>query len=703
MAPAPAGIRYDAFGRPLDPNGNPLPPDALTPQNQDPNSPPAGPAGPPPAAQPPGSIYGNPGGATLPPIQANAYAPLEQQFQSNRNLINAQGSQLSNEAISAGGFYGSQLPALTGEQNQALSDLKTTPGYTPGESGQINTDYSKFNSSPADLAAIKGDPTQAQAKTEQGTAGEGAMLNQYQAGLGAQVGANATGVEGAAGKYGSGVGDAVSGLKSDISGSQNFDQLNSAVNNPNLAFDPSATEKQLSDSDVQSMKTAAGQRIGSQYRGAEDKLEADAAQAGNTSPLALAAARSTLMRSEASDQGQAESNADIQARQAQFSRAQGIEGQREGATQTQAGMQATAGTTEEAARQAGATTAGVAGIGAAENVGGATLGAAEDVGAADINAANQYGEFSTNTQADIGKTNAAAANTADTEASNRAATTTGMQYNQGTGSAQLTAGGAEAVGGARIAGEGAYRSGVAGQQQIAQTGGNEALQSQNATYGTEASGLNSSAAAQGNFAVAKPSFGDQLASGVAKALTTPPPVAPGGAEGDIVTEPETRTIGEAGPEAVIPLGGQPPQQPSRWSSVGHTLGAMALQRMGPAGAAISSYQRYRNANRPGGATYTGLPGTHPMGPQPNPQPDYAMDGPQPDSFAHGQIVTQPMVARLGDKINPATGKTIPEAVVPLNNSPHNHVNPELLEGHLSPPKLAGMKYSRYKGFSSPAY
>lgn len=532
-----------------------------------------------PQAQPtqsPSSIYGDPYSQnTIPNTIADPNAPMENRYTQNQNIIGAYGTELNNEALNAGGFYGNMLPGQVHKQDQALNELRDTPGYTPGEAGQINTDYSQFNTGDDQYANMRGNPNAVKAVGDAGAAGEGAMLNQYQANLGGEVREYAKNVGGATdqygedlggavNRYGSGVGGAVSGLKSGIKDAQDFSMLDNAVNREDLAFDPNGTEHQMTDADVQNIKTAAGTRIGNASRNAEDTMMRQAAEAGNTSPLALAAARERLVHQSAADQGDSELNADIAARQAQFGRAQAIEGQREGAVQTQAGMQATAGTTEEAARQAGAGLTGTADIQAQKDIGAAGLQAAtdlghtqvqsaKDVGAQGIDAANRYGQFSTQTQGDIANKQYGAAANADAAATGRAATESAQRYGQGVGSTQATAKGAQTVGDARMAGNQAYRTGVAGQENLAAQGGNEALKNQNATYNTTTQGLNQSANGQGNFINGKASFGDSFMKNLGGAITSWAS-APNAAKGDIITEPQTRTIGEAGPELVIPVG-----------------------------------------------------------------------------------------------------------------------------------------------------
>ncbi len=186
-----------------------------------------------------------------------------------------------------------------------------------------------------------------------------------------------------------------------------FDPLNAAVNNSRLG---------VSDQDVNNITTAAGTTVGNQFGTAEDTLRQQAAAQGNTSPAAQAAMRQQLVTQEAATAGDEMTKANIAAKQYQL-----------GALQQQTGFQATAATTEEAAKQA------------AEN------------------AASQR---------------------------------------------------AQGIANQDIAGQSAYRSGLAGQQQNAQQGGESALTTQNQTYGTQTSGGNAAASGQAGFEVGKASLGD---------------------------------------------------------------------------------------------------------------------------------------------------------------------------------------------------
>lgn len=485
----------------------------------------------------------------------NPNAPMEDVYASNRAQINTTGNMIGGEAGNQLNYFGPRQQEMDAAQTSALNDLKQTPGYTGDEASKIGSDYGKFNTSdqdfnsqymsPEEQAKSSGDPNAPAQGVESGLANEGAMLNQYQGMVGGQL-------EG----YGKNLGGSVSQLGSGLDKAQGkFSGLDSAVNDPSLGFDPNQTEKQLTDTDVQNMRTAAGVSAGNQFRTAEDTLERQAAQSGNASPTALAALRERLVTQEAGTAGDVENQAEISAKQAQYQRAAGIEGQREGAAQTQQGMRATASTTEEAAAQAAAGQAGQAGISAAENLGAANLGAVRDYGQFSTNQANQMTgqRFAAQSQAEqeaATRANALAQNRQSTQAN-----VNNSRYAQGTGSQQLTSKGAETTGNARIAGEGAYRTGVQGQQALSQQGGQAALGAQQAAFQTQTTGQNQNAGIQSQFEVQKPSFGDSLGKVGAQTIGTGLGLFGGGhADGAIITEPETTTLGEQGPELVVPIG-----------------------------------------------------------------------------------------------------------------------------------------------------
>jgi len=488
------------------------------------------------------------------------------------NATSGGAAQINQEATNQLGYYGPLQQQAQQQEAGALQQLNQTPGLNAQEASQINVDYGQNRTSPDALnkqfltsgeqAGIAGDPNAPQAVMQQGTAAEGAQLNAYDANLGGQVDNLGRNVSGQYGAYGSNLSGQLNNLDTGLAGAQQgFSKLDTAVNQPGLG--DLSQEKQLSDQDVQNMRTAAGTTVGNMYRTSEDQLQRQAAAAGNTSPLALAAANSRLDAQSASGMGDAELQADIAAKQAQASRANEIEAQRYGETANTAGMQAGAATTEEAAAQNAAALAGTTGVNAANTLGAAGIGAAENVGAAGINAANQYGQTAINEASNSANQNYGAAATAEQEAAQRAAalagnrqqTQTGVNattYGQGMQTTQATAAGAQAEANARIAGQGAYRSGVAQQQGLAQQGGQAAVGQQQSAYNTRTQGLVGS----GNAAVADQGNNEKnsVVNQSATLLNALKPSGGGGEHGAIITKPTTMMVGEHNkPEVVVPL------------------------------------------------------------------------------------------------------------------------------------------------------
>lgn len=515
--------------------------------------------------------FGQALGASGPVVDPNA--SMESVFAANRNLINTTGNQLGGQAGNQLNYYGGNQQLFQNQQNQALNSLSQTPGFNPEEAGKIGTDYSQFNTGDSGYDQARGTPYAAYQGLNKDLEGSGAMLNSYQSNLGGQLGQYSQNLGGATDEYGNNLrGTLYSGVAPNVRGAVGelgagldqsqgkFSGLDAAVNSPDLQFDPNNTEQQMSDQDVQDMRTAAGVSAGNQFRTAEDTLERQAAAAGNTSPAALAAMRQQLVTQNAATAGDVENQAEINAKQAQYGRAADIERQREGAAGQRTGFQAQASLAEQAAAQRAAELSGMAGLSSEQQLGQQALGvedtasqakinAANQMGGANINAANNYGQFSTNQANTMAGQRYTAGSAAEQASAARAAAENAQRYQQGTGSAGMTSQGAQTLGGARMTGEGAYRSGVAQQQGMAQQGGQAATQAQLGAYGTQTQGINSNTGSQASFAVGKPSLGDTLGQGLSGLLTG------GGKEqGGIVTEPEITKLGEHGPEMVIPLG-----------------------------------------------------------------------------------------------------------------------------------------------------
>ena len=511
----------------------------------------------------------------MPTYNTNPNTDIHNSFYQNQGLINAQGEQINQEALNQLNYYAPLQQQYEGEANQALNQLQQTPGYTPQEASQINVNYGQFAQSPDQLAAqyltpgeqqgIAGNPNAPVGVMGAGTAAEGAQLNAYGSNLGGELGAYQANLGGQVGNYQNWTGAAAQGLSSGLASAQDkFNSLNTAVNNPGLGFQ--GQEQPMTAAQAQNIVTAAGTTVGNQYQSAEDQLQRQAAAAGNTSPMAIAAANARLQTQEAGQAGDAMTQARIGAQQAQYGQAQSYEAQRQGETATQAGMQAGAATTEEAAAQNAAALSGTQNIQAAEASGQAGINAANTYGQSALSGINQYGQTAVGEAGNAANQNYSAANTAEQTTANRAATlgtnrqaTTsnilGAQYGQAMQTAEATSGGAQNVGQTRIAGQNTYLQGVTGEQQAAQQGGQNAIGQQNQAYGTRTSGLNQSVANRAGYESS--GYGNSALNQGLNAFST---IVGGHAKGAIIDKPTTAIIAEKEPEMVIPL---PPRYGSR--------------------------------------------------------------------------------------------------------------------------------------------
>jgi len=522
------------------------------------------------AASPTGSyggsgVYGSP--VAAPAFSAQNNWNIDNAVQENQNFANDAFQQVNQEAQGELGTYGPQQTQFENEANAGLNQLAAQPGYTPGQESQINTNYSQFNTSPATLQQnfltptqqtdIMGDPSEGSVVTDAGLANEGSQLGAYGQDLSGQVGNFANYTKAGTNQLDTGLSSANQSLASGLEGAQSeFGSLNQAVTNPALGFDPNSTEQQITPAEMQQMQTNAGEAVGAQYQTAEDQLQQQQANAGNTSPLAIAAANARLQQQQAAGEGNAESNAAIAALQAQEQQASSIEQQREAAADTQSGLQAQAATTEQSQAQQAAALAGTEGVSSAGLAGTQEIAAGEAVGQTGLNAANQYGTTAINEQNQMTGQQYSADTTAEQLAQSRAnelalnqqGTQEGneqTQYNQGVGSAQATAGGAQTVGAADIAGKNTYLQGVQNEQSAAQSGGQNAVQTQLGTASGESGALNQSTSiAAGNKANSPTVLGE--INSTAKAF--------GLYRGGIVDKPEVHLVGEKGPEIIMPTG-----------------------------------------------------------------------------------------------------------------------------------------------------
>jgi hypothetical protein len=544
-----------------------------------------------------------------------------QMLSQNRMNIQGQGNAINQEAMDAINRYGSLEEAYRQTGDQKFADLAKTPGYNADEAAKIGTDYNQLKTSPQSLqdrflnsgeqAGIRGNPNDPRNTMNAGVDAEGKQLNSFGENLGGQLSNLSAGEGGQLAKYESNVGSqagklesnvggqlaneqrnvtgAVGGLSSGLTAAQGkFGKLDTAVNDPALNFDPNATEKQYTDQDVQDEINAAGRSVGVKTQAEKDDIERRAAAQGNSSPAAIAAMQQRQDLQGGVQGADAETDARIAAKQAQYERAAGIEGQREGAVKTQTGFKAGAATTEEQQAQAAAGLAGTTdvnanlnlgheGVAAGENVGAQTIGAAEDVGKAGVGVAQDvghagvagaedYGHTAVNEASDAAGKTYQAANTAEQNAAareqflgqNRQATTGDVQntqFGQGMTTAGANSTGAQTLGNARIAGETAVRNYNTGQQAAATQAGQAARTNQVQNFGVQSGGVNQAAGAQVQ----------NMATGTSPATYLGAIFGSGGAggtagtaasffeDGGIVTKPTVGVVAEHRPEMVVPL------------------------------------------------------------------------------------------------------------------------------------------------------
>lgn len=472
-----------------------------------------------------------------------------QMAQQNRMQAAGTGQAIIDNSVNSQNRYTQNEQQYQQAANEAYGQLAANPGYNPDLEKQINQDYGQYRTSaealgqqflsPTEQAQISGNPYVSMSYLNPEKL-EG-MQGQYQ-----DQAMNAVG------RLKQGLNDAID--PSVLKQSQSYQNsvtgatgaLNAAANDSANTIDPSFAARQMSDADVQEMKTAAGTNVGNRYRSSMDEINRNAAASG-LSAGATADSMERMNRASAVDSADAMTNADIAAKQAQFGRAQSIEQQRAAEQQYATGAKMSAAATgaglagqEESMRQAGE-----------QYLTGAKMGAAATGGQAEINQSNTgYQNFSNAEQFNqqMGASYAkaaeqAASDRAGTIAANRQATTQNVEntaYNQGVQTAQATSQGAQTVGNAQISGQNAYRNFLTGEQGAAQTGATTAAGQQIQGAQVQNQGM----AAAANTAVANntsPSAGQQLGMQILSMFEDGTP----GQNGDTLA-----VVGENGPEYV---------------------------------------------------------------------------------------------------------------------------------------------------------
>ncbi len=599
------------------------------------------------------------------------------------------GDAITASTTNAQNRYGNLEEGYRKRGDQAYGELAQTPGYNEDEASKIGVDYTRNRTSQDDLnsrqltpdeqAGITGNPQFIRAATDpayQEQITQDSADAQRAATGGLQKGLNDSFTpadlrqsqgyrdrqQGALDEEGNKIGGTLSGERGD---------LNSAIDPGKLGLSGDFTGRyRMTDQDVQDMETQAGTTVGQKSQAQEDAIRHMAAAEGNSSPLAIAAAEAQVKRQGDADAGDAMLNARIAAKNAQANREKDIEGMRLGSEQDISGRKMNA-----------AETLGQQGLTSSEVLGGQKVGAAntqeenrmkgeQDVANRQFDAANVGGQANIATENRLGQQRQDTARyNQDTSlgnekyidqqtqqrnrdlALNRQGTTKDIQdtsFSQGMTTDKSNAQGAQTIGDARRTGEQEYRGYLTGEQQSAQQGNTTARGQQIQNYGTQVGALNTTSANQGNYNVGT----TNAKAGLINAGANVTNAAGNLADGGVIDEPGVYTIGESGPEAVVPMDQHKPGVMSRMAS-GVSSDVRAKFQGSPLGRAISSYR-----NRPSdGASAQPMPGS-------------GASYDSPDMMADGGIVTKPTKVLLGEKG--------PEAVVPLTDRPNAKLTPGMM-------------------------
>lgn len=615
-------------------------------------------------------------------------------MEQNRMNWEGKGDTIARQTSATTTDLGNQVRRYRGAGDAAADELQETPGYTRDEGDQINVDYNQFNTpqgafdeqglTPNEVASINGNPhlrrealnpqihmdidkTSADAQNQGVRDLKTGLKDAYDPQALKRSATYMDETSGALAGQEGGVNSAIGSEEASL------DQIN----------DPSKlgvsgdfiNRYRMSDQDVNDLETQAGRSEGLRYQNAQDTLNRDAFAEGNTSPAALAAARARLLTQEGSATGDAAANARIQAKNTQAAREKEIEDARRGSEGDIATRRSNAATTVGQQKIAGAenlSTNRLKTAGESENtrmsgerdVADRNTGAAITGNTAAIEVADRTGKEAQDTSRFNENARVGVEKDIDDTTSNRAAQIAGNRQNtttriadtkfaQDTGSAQNTAAGAKTVGDARIAGNKSYRDYVQGQQQGAQAGQLTSSGQQIQNYATQGGLVNEATQQKGTQDLG------QSAANTNKVKAIGGIAADFLEDGGVVTEPGVYTIGEQGPEQVVPMepdaGGtfvssyqdRAEANPDQMAHPGSHKGPSLLQR---AGAGI---QRYRNT-------------VNSMRPVRN----------RPRMMADGGIVTKPTQVVLGE--------CGPEAVVPLTDRPNAKLTPGMIERYRKP-------------------
>ena len=284
-------------------------------------------------------------------------------IQDDRRVIYDRGNRIDQDLRDTTQYRDSEEDRYGAAADSAYDNLMDMPGYTSEEAAGIQRteqygalptsqgDIDAMYQTDAERAAAEGDtnsyygwydPAQQESIDRDSAQWQ---RNEYRGGVGRMD--TATDVQDAAMQ---GATDPTR-LRLDAGyGGQQMDAVGGMESNVRGAIDPtklSLSERfqgryPMSDEDVELRATEGAQRVGNQYRSAIGELQQSALEAGNASPMAVAAARARLDRQSASDAALTSLSLKNAARQEQAQREKDLESMRLDAEGGQAGLKTNA-------------------------------------------------------------------------------------------------------------------------------------------------------------------------------------------------------------------------------------------------------------------------------------------------------------------------------------------------------------------------
>ena len=264
----------------------------------------------------------------------NQEANLAQQQQGNATAAGTSASSQINNILNGGGGYTQdQMNNVMASQglNQVSGELGNNFLTSDQQSQIAGNPYQAYNSFEPQQQQLQGDAGQYNTALDESVTGGQTVGNQDLSQLQQQTNsainpANLSVSQG----YAPGIANTLA---------QGQSAVNTAQNNPGLT--PTSQYLQqagMTDQQVNDLATSAARSVGAQFGATKDQLLQNAAAAGTSTPLGIAAAANELDRNSAASQADAENSARLNAQNAQRTAAQNVQNTQLNAAQYQAGL-----------------------------------------------------------------------------------------------------------------------------------------------------------------------------------------------------------------------------------------------------------------------------------------------------------------------------------------------------------------------------